>query len=476
MSSWPVSPEALAASTKLGCERYELTTSAGFSNNSSKRSLPHCVRTRRGGSATTFSRTSERARTYSDSVLNHVGEVLDGARRVTLLWWILRRRVRLGHVRQDDLHVGLGAERARFEEGLGVVDAARVHVLACSVRAGQRSGVRRMSRLSEAQRTSSDIVESVGDAVNVVEELVAKDTCGKKSERQQEVEHLGDARRGLLTLGLPSDGQLVHLDLALELLIHLGDGPPPRLTLEAAHILGTDEELPVEVGLLNGIEIRHVDVTLLPRAQSHHGPILEHLAPDGSRADEELTLVLDLGLEGATKHCNLPIVARGGRGRGAILRRGLDVGQRLEGIKVEVLVEGPKLARASLEHLLADEAAHEGIDGGEVSSRLVRELGEDLLVEIALEFGFAGDVLGEREEGRGVLVVARGREARVGGAEGREGLEPNVQGGGAIPLGKVRDEELGREDRLLERFLQCSESRQHGRARLRPYRRYLRSR
>lgn len=74
----------------------------------------------------------DRESSYSDGVLNLIGEVLDRARRVALLWWVLRRRVGFGDVRQDDLDVGLGAEGTRFEEGLGVVDAASVHVLACA--------------------------------------------------------------------------------------------------------------------------------------------------------------------------------------------------------------------------------------------------------------------------------------------------------------------------------------------------------
>lgn len=39
-----MSPETFVASMKLGWERYELTTSAGFSKSSSKRSLLHCER------------------------------------------------------------------------------------------------------------------------------------------------------------------------------------------------------------------------------------------------------------------------------------------------------------------------------------------------------------------------------------------------------------------------------------------------
>lgn len=211
--------------------------------------------------------------------------------------------------------------------------------------------------------------------------------------------------------------------------------------------------MPVEVGLLNGVEVSHIDVTLLSCSQSHHSPVLKHLATDGSRTDEELALILNLGLEGATEDGDLTIVAGRRRGRSTIGSGGLDVGKSLEGVEVEVLVEGPELAGAGLEDLLADKSSHEGVDGREISSSLVRQLGEDLLVEVTLKFGLGSDVLGERDERRGVLVVARGREARVGGAESGQSLETDVEGGRAIPLGEVGDEELGCEDRLLEGFL-----------------------
>jgi hypothetical protein len=100
----------------------------------------------------------KRKNTNGDSVLDLVGEVLDRATRVTLLRRVLRARVRFGDVRKDDLNISLGAERSGLEERLLVVDATLVHVL-----------------------TSSDVVESVGDAVNRVEEGIAEDVCAGES-------------------------------------------------------------------------------------------------------------------------------------------------------------------------------------------------------------------------------------------------------------------------------------------------------
>lgn len=352
-------------------------------------------------------------------------------------------------MRKDDLDVGLGTKGARLEERLGVVHAAGIHVLAC-VRG--EDGQRRRTEGEGATLTSSDVVEGIRDAVNVVKELVAKNTYEEEKGEPSGSDFGGRKQR---TLGLSSNSQLEDLDLALELLVHLRDRPSSSLTLEASDVFGAEEELPVEVGLLDGVEVGHVDVTLLARSQSHHGPVLEHLATDGSRADEELALVLNLGLEGATEDGDLSVVAGRRGGRGAVGSGRLHVGKGLEGVEVEVLVEGAELAGAGLEDLLADESSHEGVDGREIASSLVRELGEDLLVEITLVLGLGGDILGERNESRGVLVVAGSREAGVGGAEGGESLETDVEGGRAIPLGEIGDEELGREDRLLEGFLWC---------------------
>lgn len=62
-------------------------------------------------------------------MFNHVGEVLDGARRVGLLGRILGGGVGFGDVGKDDLHIGFGSEGSRFEEWLLVVNATLIHVL-----------------------------------------------------------------------------------------------------------------------------------------------------------------------------------------------------------------------------------------------------------------------------------------------------------------------------------------------------------
>ena len=111
-----------------------------------------------------------------DSVLNEVRKVFQSADGDRLFRRVLGGRVRLGHVGDDDLEVGLGAERAGFEEGLAVVHAAAVNIAAWG----------ELERESEYKniRTGVDVVEGVRDAVKGIEKVVAKDIYRKERKRE----------------------------------------------------------------------------------------------------------------------------------------------------------------------------------------------------------------------------------------------------------------------------------------------------
>jgi len=61
-------------------------------------------------------------------VLDRVGEVAQRTDRNGLFWRVLGGRVGLGKPGNDWLHVALGAQGARLDKRLVVVDAATVHV------------------------------------------------------------------------------------------------------------------------------------------------------------------------------------------------------------------------------------------------------------------------------------------------------------------------------------------------------------
>jgi hypothetical protein len=183
------------------------------------------------------------------------------------------------------------------------------------------------------------------------------------------------------TLGVLAHSELLADDLALEARVHLGDGGRGRVGLESAEILGSEEELAVEVALLDRVHVGDGDGAVGTGGETHHGPVLEHLAPDGAGADEELAVVGDLLLERATENCDLAIVATAVGGAVGLGERVGGDGEGLEGVKVEVLDGRVKLAAAGLEDLLRDEATGEGDDGGEVTGGLVGESGDELVVE-----------------------------------------------------------------------------------------------
>lgn len=67
------------------------------------------------------------------------------------------------------------------------------------------------------------------------------------------------------TLRVDADGDLVHLNLVGQRSVHLRHGALSSLSLEATNVPSTEQELPVEVALLDRVEVRDVDLALLAR-------------------------------------------------------------------------------------------------------------------------------------------------------------------------------------------------------------------
>ena len=70
---------------------------------------------------------------YPQCVLNAVGETLHCTHGNGHLWRILNCGVRLGEVRDDDLHVALGTQCARLQEWFAVTHTAMVNIYTCSI-------------------------------------------------------------------------------------------------------------------------------------------------------------------------------------------------------------------------------------------------------------------------------------------------------------------------------------------------------
>jgi hypothetical protein len=121
-------------------------------------------------------------------------------------------------------------------------------------------------------------------------------------------------------------------------------------------IVGSEEKLPVEVGLLNQIHVRHKNVALRPGTNAGHGKVFQKLTADGAGANDEVAKGAQLLLELVTQHGHLRGIAI--VGHFVVLDRSALVRKALLSIKVQELLDWHKLAAAALHHLLSYDAAN----------------------------------------------------------------------------------------------------------------------
>lgn len=164
-------------------------------------------------------------------------------------------------------------------------------------------------------------------------------------------------------------------------------------------------------------------------------------------------MVLNFLLELASKDGDLTVIPRSGNGRSTVCFGRFDIGESLESVEVEVLLERLEFSSARFENLLSYIAPNDGVHWTEISRGLVGKLSDDLLVEFRLEFGLGGNLFGELDDESGIGGRSGGRRSGVSGAEGGESLETDVESGGSIPLGKIGDEVFRREEGFSKRFL-----------------------
>ena len=81
-----------------------------------------------------------------------------------------------------------------------------------------------------------------------------------------------------------------------------------NLAFEFSEILRAEQELPIQVALLDRVQVGDMDPSIRPGAETNHRPILEHLAPNGTSTDEELPVISDLLLEIAAEDGDLGVV------------------------------------------------------------------------------------------------------------------------------------------------------------------------
>mmetsp|Transcript_5693 Transcript_5693/g.13777 ORF Transcript_5693/g.13777 Transcript_5693/m.13777 type:complete len:452 (-) Transcript_5693:242-1597(-) len=338
-------------------------------------------------------------------MLNLVGEILEGADGDRLLRRVAGRPVAFCQVGHDDLDVSFRSKSSAFKQRLFVVHTTLVDV-----------------------ESSLNVVESVADARKFLPEVVVKE---------------------LLRIG--SNTSLVRNDFHVG--VHPLNGRSCGNRLGLLDVRVPEQKLPRKVRLLDEVHVRQKHLTFLPTSQSHRGPRLEHLAPDRSGTDQEVTQIQNLLVHRPPKHRNLMIVHR--IRRLALLLRRQHLRQHLHAIKAKKLHGRHELPRHALDRLLRHNPAQHRRHRREPPRGRPRErLDHPRGVRPGRALGL-GDVheLGERP---GVLGGAR--LGHSGGlAEGEEALADDV---GALHLAVVQRSVLRVLLRLLQR-LEVDEGRKH---------------
>jgi hypothetical protein len=121
-------------------------------------------------------------------------------------------------------------------------------------------------------------------------------------------------------------------------------------------IVGSEEKLPVEVGLLNQIHVRHKNGALRPGTNAGHGKVFQKLTTNCAGAHNEVAKGAQLLLELVAQHGHLRGIAIVGHFE--ILDGSAVVRKALLSIKVQELLDWHELAAAALHHLLSYDAAN----------------------------------------------------------------------------------------------------------------------
>ena len=124
-----------------------------------------------------------------------------------LLGWVLRGAVGLGEIRNNYLGVAFGAQGTGLQKGQAIKDASAIHVGPCF-----------------------DVVQSIGNTVQAAEKVVSVDILGVGTNA--------------ILLGFG-----VHLG------VHGLDGLGGGGGLGLAHVVGPEQELPVQVATLDMVHV-----------------------------------------------------------------------------------------------------------------------------------------------------------------------------------------------------------------------------
>lgn len=200
------------------------------------------------------------------------------------------------------------------------------------------------------------------------------------------------------------------------------------------------QELSVQVGDFNSIVISNVDQAVRATTNTHHGPVLQHLATDGTRSDQEVLQVQYLVVEGITEDGDLSVVTSANQ-LGVALSQGL--GETFDAIEEQELVDGSVFGRDGLDNFLSDDTTEGSSHGRKVTSRGHGEFLDQAFIEFYLLFQLAIKLVDEVQDGLSVFLVPGARQvAVVFLGESVDGLNEQEVLIGSIELGVVSQQVL----------------------------------
>mmetsp|Transcript_15632 Transcript_15632/g.38521 ORF Transcript_15632/g.38521 Transcript_15632/m.38521 type:complete len:278 (-) Transcript_15632:1406-2239(-) len=190
-------------------------------------------------------------------VLDLVGEILQCTDGNRLFRRITSGTIVLGQMRNHNLSVSLGSKSSTLQHGKTVKDTSLIDVQSCL-----------------------NIIQSSTNTGKFVIKVVSKQVLG-------------------------ISGNLFLVRSNVHVTVHGLDCVGSSGGLEVINIRIAEQELTRQVGLFNAVHIGNMDMSIGTTSDSHQSPVLEHLATNGSSANDEIIEIQNLGLQVLSEACNL---------------------------------------------------------------------------------------------------------------------------------------------------------------------------
>ena len=195
-------------------------------------------------------------------MFNLVGEALDRTHRKALLRRILAGRITLCQERIYNLCISLCSQGSALQQWLSEENTPSINV-----------------------RSRLNIIQRIHNRIQRFKEIMSKYGFCIRSNRI-----------------------FINLEFSDEIRIHDLDCFHCCIRLELADIGRSKEELSIEIGFLDTIQIGDCQIYAIASTDSHHGPILEHFTTNSPCSDKEEFQFRKFVMEIPSKYSNLSIV------------------------------------------------------------------------------------------------------------------------------------------------------------------------